>query len=253
MAKTTLSLFTALLLPLLPCMAQDAGTIDAMIQPIEAAFNIQIHYAFDPATYFPEQWSAPSVAATGQQADLAEVQHFIPIIQEFLSGHPATVVQGNLQHIYILGELVCGGRNYGSTRFENGIYVVCKSAQEGYTAEFLEQRLHSEFSSLLFTHHPFPAGQWLALNPPGFRYSGTGFEMLRDPQRFDAKESYRTDGFLLNYSRSSLENDFNMISAWMFTRPGDLNSVCQQYPKIQQKKTLAESFYKSISSQYIFP
>ncbi|NNJ70992.1 MAG: hypothetical protein HKP10_06850 [Kiritimatiellales bacterium] len=253
MAKTYTSLLIALLLPLLHCFAQDTGAIDAMIQPLEEAYSIRIHYAFDPAAYFPEEWAAPSIAATGRQADLVEVQRIIPIIQAFLANHPATVVQNNLEHIYLLGELVCGGREYGSTHTDKSIYLPCKTVEEGYTSAFLEQRLHSEFSSLLFNLHTFPAAPWLAVNPAGFRYSGTGFEMLRDPLRFDATESYRTDGFLLKYSRSSLENDFNMISAWMFTQPGLLDWVCQQYPRIQQKKTIAENFYRSISSEYAFP
>ncbi|MBT8045892.1 MAG: hypothetical protein KJN67_01880 [Pontiella sp.] len=115
MAKTYTSLLIALLLPLLHCFAQDTGAIDAMIQPLEEAYSIRIHYAFDPAAYFPEEWAAPSIAATGRQADLVEVQRIIPIIQAFLANHPATVVQNNLEHIYLLGELVCGGREYGST------------------------------------------------------------------------------------------------------------------------------------------
>lgn len=253
MKKRILPLLAILWLPTLDTTAQDAQTIDAMLAPIETQYTIDIHYAFDAATFFPAKWSSsPSIAATGQQADLAEVARMVPIIQAFLADHPAAVVQANLEHIYLLGDLVCGGKTYGSTYYEKSIYLPVKPIEQGYTSEFLEQRLHSEFSSILLHHHTFPSSQWTALNPSGFRYSGTGFEVVDRPTRYDISEQILVDGFLMNYSKSSMENDFNMISSWMFTKSGELDTVCQFYPKIQQKTALAEGFYESVSTLYPF-
>ena len=251
--KTYRSLIALLLLLLLSERPVQAQSLDEKILTITSTYTVKVHYIFDADLFFPNQWSQPAINAKGQQADLANVERLLPIIQDFLSDHPAHVIQNNLDHIYILGELTCAGKVYGGTHEGKSIYLPCKNAADGYTTEFLEQRLHSEFSSILFNHHPFPSSKWIAVNNPQFHYSGTGFEAIDNPTRYRGTTSSRANGFLLNYSRSSLENDFNMISAWLFTQPGELQAVCNKFPKIQQKEMLTESYYKSISAEYIFP
>ena len=113
-------------------------------------------------------------------------------------------------------------------------------------------RLHSEFSSILLEHHSFPTDSWKQINPKGFTYSGSGFEMVDNPSCYDSTDRSCSDGFLVNYCRSSLQNDFNMISSWLFTKKADLDTLSQQHGKLRQKQTIAEQFYTSLSDQYTF-
>jgi len=90
------------------------------------------------------------------------------------------------------------------------------------------------------------------INPEGFRYTGTGFEMLGKESIYGSNEPDQDKGFLVKYSMSSLENDFNMMSAWLFTHPDDLAELGLRHDRIQRKRALTEEFYRSISDQYVF-
>ena len=132
------------------------------------------------------------------------------------------------------------------------MYIISAGVEKRYDDEFMACRLHSEFSSILLDHYPIPADSWKQINPEGFTYSGSGFEMVDNPSCYDSTDRSCSDGFVVNYCRSSLENDFNMISAWLFTRKDTLDTLSQKYDRLRKKQAIAEQFYTSLSSQYPF-
>ena len=76
--------------------------------------------------------------------------------------------------------------------------------------------------------------------------------MLGDDNIYVSTHQEWTDGFLVKYSKSSMENDFNMISAWLFTKPDELETISRQSARMNHKIMLAEEFYRSVSDQYAF-
>lgn len=232
-------------------LAADKVTIDGKLALIQTEFKVQIHYELEAGMFFPEAWKAPTLSMVTQKIDLNEVDRLIPIIQTFLAKHPLSVVRSELEHIYLLGALSFQGKSYGGTHHNHSMYIVCDGIEQKFSTEFMLRRLHSEFSSILFNYHFFPKNAWAQLNPTGFIYSGNGFEVVDHPSRYDQSERANSEGFLVNYCRSSLENDFNIISAWLFTQKSELDSVSQKHERIRQKQALAEQFYKGISGQYL--
>jgi len=252
-AKAYSILFTTLLSAILPANSSpETDYIDGELALIQAEFNVQVHYHYDAAVFFPVEWQTPSLALAASEIDINEVIRLIPIIRQFLGVHPVSVVRADLEHIYLLRELSFRGKPYGGTHKDKSMYIICNGEENLYDDAFLLRRLHSEFSSILRDYHAFPSLSWNQLNPAGFSYSGNGFEAVDNPSRYDFTERARSEGFLLVYSQSSVENDFNMLSAWLFTKKNELDSVAQQHGKIQQKQVLAEQFYSSISEQYTF-
>lgn len=226
--------------------------IDGQLALIQTEFNVQVHYQYNTNLFFPPEWKIPSLALAASEIEANEVVRLIPIIQQFLAMHPTSVVRADLEHIYLLKELSFRGKPYGGTHKNKSMYIICNGADNRYDTEFMLCRLHSEFSSILFEYHAFPSDAWKQLNPDGFTYSGNGFEMVDNPSCYDNTNRSCSDGFLVNYCRSSLENDFNMVSSWLFTKKGKLDDVSLLHGKIQQKQSLAEQFYSSISTQYSF-
>ena len=252
--QTYLSRAATMLMVILPVgvSALEVAQIDVEIISIQKDFNVQVHYPYDRDLFFPTAWKTPSNEMLAKQIELAEVARLLPIIRDFLSDHPLSVIHSDLDHIYLLAELSFRGKAYGSTYEKKSIYLVCKGIEQRYTAEFLEQRLHSEFSSILLRRHSFPARQWSQINPPGFSYSGNGFEVVNHPSRYDFSERAHSEGFLLVYSQSSLENDFNMMASWLFTKKDALDEISEKHEKMRLKQALAEQFYQSLSDQYRF-
>jgi hypothetical protein len=252
-AKVTSILFTALLSAVLHSAASpETDYIDGQLALIQTEFSVQIHYQYDTNLFFPAEWQIPSLDLSAGEIDVEEVTRVLPVIQQFLTAHPASVVRANLEHIYLLKELSFRGKRYGSTHLNKSMYIVCDSLKTGYDNDFISRRLHSEFSSILIEHHPFPTDAWKRLNPEGFTYSGSGFKMVDNPSCYDSTDRSCSDGFLVNYCRSSLQNDFNMISSWLFTKKVELDGLSQKYVKIQRKQAIAEQFYTSLSGEYTF-
>lgn len=246
-------LWTILLSAILHANASpETDYIDGELAVIHAEFNVQVHYHYDAALFFPVEWQTPSLTLAASEINVNEVIRLIPIIRQFLVAHPISVVRADLEHIYLLRELSFRGKAYGGTHKDKSMYIICNGVENLYDDAFMLRRLHSEFSSILRDHHTFPSLDWSQLNPEGFSYSGNGFEVVDNPSRYDFTERARSEGFLLVYSQSSLENDFNMLSAWLFTKKSALDDISQQHSKIQQKQVLTEQFYSSINGQYTF-
>jgi len=222
------------------------------IAAMEDRYGIRIHCAPDPATAFPASWLAPALALECRPLADDDTGRMVDLVERFLAAHPDETIARELKHIHLFGSLGFRGRAYGGTHAGSSMYVVGGRADDGYTDEFILQRLHSEFSSILLEHHPFPTAAWVRLNPARFNYSGNGFEMLGRGDLYEGSPQGRASGFLLNYCMSSTENDFNMLSAWLFTKPAELAAVARQYPAIQGKLELAETFYRSVSASYLF-
>lgn len=225
--------------------------LDTALSTFETKYHVQVLYQYTPDSFFPKSWRNPSLELTASPIHEQDAEILIPALEQFLSAHPPSVIKDNLEHIYLLGKLSFQGREYGGTHTAKDMYLVWDRSRK-YTPEFVLERCHSEFSSILRDHHPFPSDQWQQINPTGFSYTGTGFEMLGSGSIYNSNDLDQRNGFLLKYSKSSMENDFNMISSWLFTRPGDLAALGMKYERIQQKCALAEAFYRSISDQYAF-
>lgn len=253
MQKTLSILCTALLMIFSEVSASpETDYIDQEVALIQAEFGVQIHYRYDALSYFPPEWQQPALALSAAEIDVAEATRLLPGIRQFLETHPEPVIRADLENIYLLRALSFKGKPYGGTHQGKSIYIVCDGLQNRYDDAFMLRRLHSEFSSLLVVHHSFPTNSWTQLNPQGFTYSGNGFEMVDNPSRYDSTERSCSDGFLVNYCRSSVQNDFNIVSAWLFTKRSELDSLSQQYNRLRQKQDVAEQFYSSLSSQYNF-
>jgi len=251
--KAYFILFTVLLSATLCATASpETDYIDGQLALIQTEFNVRVHYQYDTNLFFPPEWQIPSLALAASEIEIGEVVRLIPIIPQFLATHPVSVVRADLEHIYLLKALSFRGKPYGSTHKDKSMYIICDGTGNRYDDEFLLCRLHSEFSSILLEHHSFPTDAWNQLHPEGFTYSGNGFEVVDNPSCYDSTDRSCSEGFLVNYCRSSLQNDFNMVSAWLFTKKGELDNLSQQYGKIQQKQAMAEQFYISVSTQYSF-
>jgi hypothetical protein len=254
MMRAVANLFTVILLTSLVTVTASPETdyIDGQIAGIRTNFNVEIHYQYTPELFFPTNWLHPVLALSASEIEVAEVTRLLPVIQQFLNAHPAPVVRSDLEHIYLLKELSFRGKPYGSTHRAKSMYIICAGEEKRYSDEFMACRLHSEFSSILLEHHVFPSDSWNEINPAGFFYSGTGFEVVDNPSCYDSTERSCSDGFVVNYCRSSLENDFNMLSSWLFTKKDDLDTLSQQHDRLRQKQILAEQFYTSLNGQYTF-
>ncbi len=138
------------------------------------------------------------------------------------------------------------GKQYGASNNLTGLYITSTGEKNGFSDMFLSARFHSEFSSILMRNYKFSEVEWVKLNPGNFAYSGNGVEVLGQDNLLGYTNELLDKGFLVAYSKSSLENDVNIIASWLFTQPQQLKNFCMVHEKIKLKTELAVKFYKSI-------
>lgn len=235
-----------------PTIADQQAEIDVKIATIKSKYGVQIHRVYSVEDYFPERWRKAPISARGGQLALDEVGRLLPIIDQFLSRYPKTVLSDNLANIYLLAELRFYGKSYGATNSRSGLYIKTQAKAKGYTNSFLLQRMHSEFSSILMRNHEFPEEEWRMANAAGFEYRGSGQQMLGETNLYGQSSNLLSQGFIVKYAQSSVENDFNMIAYRLFTEQDELQQLARRYPRIKTKVGLAINFYASIDGRFDF-
>jgi hypothetical protein len=232
------------------------STLFALILFVQAIpviiHGVEVHSQYDAIAFFPFSWRVEPISCTGTQVDLREAQRIYPLIEDFASDFSSDVLADNLRDIYLLDELECYGSSYGGTNSRTAVYITVGSLGEGYTNEYLYSILHEEFSSILMRNYPFPEAEWALVNENDFAYSENAVEVVDQDGITRQTHELLEGGFLLQYSTTSLENDFNQFAGWLFSQETELCELRRQYRRIEKKAVLAINFYHSIDSAIRF-
>lgn len=230
----------------------DVPKITSDVRTIKNKFGIKVHHNYNAKTYFPTRWLKAPISARGKQLRAEDVAMVLPLIEDFLAVYPKRVLQKNLKSIYLLSELEFYGKSFGASYGKSSLYIKSRELDKALPASFLIAMMHSEFSSILMRNHSFPKQRWKKVNRASFRYDGDAVRFLDKPNLYGQSVELLSDGFIVKYAQSSLENDFNMISYWLFTRRDRLKKLAAKFPRIDAKMRLAINFYRSIDRRIAF-
>ncbi len=231
---------------------QPSDTMTASLEKVHAEYGVTIKYHYKAEEFFPTSWLRQPINGRGEQIDLDALPSPVKVLNGFLGRYLKSVVKRNLKTVFLMSDLEFYGKSYGGTHSRTAVYLRIGNDKRIWSDVFLTSRLHSEFSSILIQNYDFPTTRWQALNTAGFKYSGSGVEVLGTKKLYGQTEELLEQGFLVRYSQSSLENDFNMLSDWLFTRPEKLAELCQKHELLASKRTLAIEFYASIDKRLKF-
>lgn len=199
---------------------------------------------------FPKTWKNSEIKPTAQPISPTDETPCVQIIRNALSKYPSKLTEANLKTVYIIQNLSFYGLNYGGTNSSDALYLTLVPVREdNFGLKFLERAFHHELSSILLRNynHLFPTSSWTAANPPDFQYRGDGTQSLREGTANTKYDSKLNDqGFLAQYSTSSLEEDFNMFAEAIFTGDSDFWRIYSKNPSIAKKADLVINFYNRI-------
>lgn len=200
---------------------------------------------------FPEPWHDAPVLARGRALPEAQSERVRAILDRALKKYPMQVLQSHLDAVYVLDELRYYGVTTSGTNSRIRVYLNIGSEKAGYTEAHIEGVFHAEFSSILLRENPefLDEAAWEALNPPGFKYLGNGVEAVKQKKAGQRlTETLHDQGFLIEYSQSTLENDLNGFAARLFTGDPRLWTIAEKHPKIRRKLELAIEFYQHLDA-----
>ncbi|MGE4457351.1 MAG: hypothetical protein AB7E13_10460 [Arcobacteraceae bacterium] len=239
-------------------IAVTTSCVQGDIQPrqqlsqIDALYGVKINTVYRDTLFFPKKWLQAPIFATGKQISPSQLPRALSITDTFLSQYPLDILHKHLHTIFFLEELSFYSKKYGGTsnHRSKAIYITVK--EKTHSDDYLLGLMHSEFSSILFHSYTFPTKEWESLNPASFKYVGKGHFMLGQTDLYGQSEILLKQGFLVKYSQANVENDFNQIVRWLFTKPNDLALLMQKYPIIKAKVALTIRFYRSIDPAFTF-
>ena len=225
------------------CTLADISELPSAIQ------GVRMHFCYDRNNFFPPEWLREPPNCEGAQVDLVEAERLPPIVEQFASTYGTSFMGRDLRDLYLVSELRCFGRSFGGTNGTAAVYIKVGAAERGFTDEFLLSMLHSEFSSILMRNYSFPRDEWENANPPGFAYSENAVQVVEESGQYELSEELLADGFLAQYATTSIENDFNILASWLFTRQSELCQYAERYEAIKHKANLAIQFYNTIDPE----
>ena len=92
-----------------------------------------------------------------------------------------------------------------------------------------------------------------AANRGAFEYVGNGRDMLGGGDSYTQTSELLSKGLICKYAQASVEEDFNMMVYWLFTKPNELKVLAKKYPIIHSKMWMVIDFYQlSIDSRIKF-
>lgn len=199
---------------------------------------------------FPREWQTLEIDPVADPVPVVEEDACIAAIQEELRRYPTAVVEKNLKGVYIVQGLRFYGLQYGGTNSLDSLYLSLPGWHDRALADrFLRRALHHEFSSILLRNYAsrFKLSEWESALPGGFKYSGDGAQSLREGRSSTQYEArYNRQGFLAEYSTSSLEEDFNLFAEAILSGDPEFWRLYDAYPAIAVKANLVLALYASI-------
>jgi hypothetical protein len=222
---------------------------DPEVVRIRQEFGVRVHVNFDPASYFPANWRSAPRSANCVQIEPGAATQLKKLIPCFLAMYPRALIAGSLRDIYLLKSMSFYGLKYGGTNRGDSIYITCRGDGHGERDLFLLAGMHHEFSSILYRNYGFPAQEWSRINESGWRYIGSGKDLLGRLDLFEVTEDLLSKGFTSVYSQASLLQDVNMYVFSVIHDEALLVSAGARHKRVKQKLDLLTRFYDRIDRQ----
>ena len=214
---------------------------------------VRIVTSSDPSM-FPERWQTKRVSASGTSVPGEEFERVRMVIGSAIRKYPSTVLRRDLEAVCVLSELKFFGVSAGGTNSSSDtVYLNFGNEQKRHSDAQNEALFHAEFSSILLRNHPaaFDAEAWQRINPPGFQYLGNGVDAVRQQKAGqEPSEELERQGFLVQYSQSSVENDFNDLAAPLLSGDAALWEQAERFPKLKEKLALTVAFYHKLNPTF---
>lgn len=216
--------------------------------------QIKIEFSCDSTT-FPSFWFNNEINAKGKSLDSSEIERSKRVILKALSKYPNELILKNITKIFVLKEMQFFGQPYGGTTSTSVIYLSNDGIQNGYSDFWLEQKFHSEFSSILFRNysHKFKNRKWVSFNSPEIKYGTSGVDAIRNGKAsltFDLDLNKK--GFLFLYATSTIEEDFNSFAENLFLSRDSFWEIVNKNERIKMKMLLVVEFYSKIDKSFSY-
>lgn len=203
------------------------------------------------ATKIPVQWRKEPVKGLVNPIGVNELSPIFKKLESGLRKYPENILKENLESIQLVRHLIFFEKYYPGTYSHNRIWLAKYNLNKPWTPEFLESVMHREISSILLNNYPryFNQYEWECLLPEGMEWQNTE-HFNPDSLNLSIEPEWLDQGFLNAWAASSVENDFNAISARLFSGEREFWNLVNEYPILRKKVLLSLQFYHSLDNKF---
>ncbi|XOZ32166.1 hypothetical protein ACMDCT_08080 [Halomonadaceae bacterium KBTZ08] len=218
--------------------------LKAEIAELEDRFGITVSFALGEEG-LPDAWRSPPLSAEASPAAESCMRQWILLAKRELGSYRAPVIRSHVSTVHFFRDLTINGITYGGTIFEDELFLTL-DCNGNYTESYIAKLIHHELSSVFMHASNFDTNTWSDLNPPGFEYMQSQKAIMAsidEDTEMTGSEYLFGQGLLADYSRTGVENDFNLYAEVALTEPGRLQELAERYPRIRQKTALLMKLY----------
>lgn len=203
---------------------------------------------------FSQSWQdAPISAEAILLTDDKEIARSMTVMLKAASIYPDKFLAGSLKKVYLLKEIKFYGLSYGGTNDNDNLFLTNKGEAKGYTDDYMERTFHHELSSIILRKYSkdFDKATWIKITKYQFVTGSSGSKALATGETSTViDEKYCKEGVLSQYSRASVEEDFNIFTENLFMNNPALWEMAKKYPIIKQKITIIIKLYQSQNKNF---
>lgn len=187
---------------------------------------------------FPPSWLGKKIRVKATPEDTAAFHSDTAALAVAWSKIPESILEKELDHVYLLGSLRFSGQLFTGTNSLRDIYIV------GGDMEQTERTFHHEFSSILLRNYGNSTLEfaWKKLSPASLGVSSAR-AVSKGLYSVELDESLMQKGYLSDYSLSNWENDFNLYAEYLFSGGARFWQLADRFPLVKQKLALIIGFY----------
>lgn len=218
--------------------------LEAEIADLESRFGITVSFALGEEA-LPDAWRSPPLSAEASPATESCMSQWILLVKRELGRYRAPVIRSQVSNLHFFRDLTINGITYGGTTFEDELFLTL-DCNGNYTESYIAKLIHHELSSVFMHASNFDTSAWSDLNPPDFEYMQSQKAIMAsidEDTEMTGSEYLFGQGLLADYSRTGVENDFNLYAEVALTEPGRLKELAEQYPRIRHKTAMLMEFY----------
>lgn len=239
--------FLILLTFLFPSIA-NAYECNREIDNLSREYQIPIHCRYSSITLMDDK-------ATGQEPRLDKLARFVAPLEEFFSIYGKRFIKSKLNEIVLLENLKLDGFDVGGLSNGVKIYICIDNYGEDEYNIYL-RALHHEFSSTVYKSYTIDKRMKFGdMSHDDYDNSDDFLNRCLSSSVFGRHyDTYvNSRGFIFNYGRTNIENDFNTYAETLFQNPSRIKKLSETYPKIKIKLKMLKEFYRGLGFTQNFP
>ncbi len=213
-------------------------------------------YSINITTAHPPKLSHENDAAPNTQSPLIEfspalleeAEETLDGIEHALRVYPHGFIASMINTIFITGQIRIEGVEAGATFGPRWLAISNTPEWNGTKANFENgyYAVHHELSSLVLSQKPMFRISWRSLMPTNWIPAYSESEALNTPM---GEPSY-AEGFLSEYAKTSVGNDFNVYAEHIFGNPSHLMALAGTHKAIAKKIGLFITIYSGIDPRF---